>query len=217
MSRHVFDWKQDEEFGTYGWILRGCPHFNSTRAGRTVAHDVLEHFKPKHGGLTDEMLAFGAMVWGRVQGGWFYSLPYEPNPVQHLSSDLSGFLNDHYCDPHTHSLLDPGVTCRIDHDVEEEIEVALRMAVEKANSEYADEETGDLFTMDATVEHMRGWIRRGYRAAAQRYKGRRPEQLCYLFDALAERINRHHQHSDEGEELVITIDPRAMTFETVQR
>ena len=217
MSRHVFDWKEDQEYGGYGWVLRGCPHFNATAYGRTLAHDVLEHFKPKYGDLTDEMLAFGAMVWGRVQGGWFYNLTYNPSPAYHMAADLSRFLHDHYCDPHTHSLLDPGATRRLNDDMEDEIEAALRQAVKNANAEYADEETGELFTMGATVERMRGWMRRGYRAAARRYKGNRPEELCWLFDALAAHIDKRHTHADEGEELVITIDPQSMTFKTVQR
>ena len=62
MIHKIFEWREDEEFGGEGWILKGYPSFNVAN-GNGIAHDTIEHFKGGDGGLSDEMMAFvsGAM------------------------------------------------------------------------------------------------------------------------------------------------------------
>lgn len=70
MIHRIFEWREDQELGGYGWIMKGQPTFNAS-TGLGIAHDTLEHFANRYGSIADEMLAFGAILRVRVEGGYF--------------------------------------------------------------------------------------------------------------------------------------------------
>lgn len=219
MIKTVFEWREDQEFGGYGWIPKGYPDFNIVR-GDNFAHDCIEHFKPTLGGLSDEMMAFGAMLYIRVESGWFYQKRFGQGAVENMGSDIGVFLENHESDPESYRLVDPGVTRPLDDDMEAEIAAIMAKGVKNANENRnweAEEGEKPQFALDYKTEWMTGWMRRGYRKTIKRFHGNSPCELSDLFDRIAAGVHASHTTGDEGEELHVAIDPRSLELKIDRR
>lgn len=210
MIRTTFEWREDEELGGYGWIPKGKPNFNACD-GRGIAHDSMEHFANEEETMDAEMRAFGAILRGRGEGGWFFQ-GHVPNIAYHLGSDIAGFLRDmRYGE---WKLTDPGKTYALKGDMEDEIQAGIKNALKTANDE-ADSEDNP-FVRDQTTDWMIGWMRRGYRMAHRRWHGADACELSWLYDSIAKEHDEQFKGGEEGDQLIVTIDPRNLRF-TMQR
>lgn len=206
MSRTIFEWREDEEFGGYGWIPKGKPHFNANE-GLGIAHDTLEHFPADANVETmdAEMRAFGAMLYMRVESGWYYQNAYRGAADVHLGSDIGRFLQEVRFDQW--KLTNPGITRRIDETMEDEMDAIFKTAIKNAN-EWRDDDPH--FKLDHTTDWMRGWMRRGYRACIKRYHGAKPHELAYLFDQVKETVDKQYERGDEGQELHVLVNHKTL-------
>ena len=222
MFSRSFEWRKDEEFGEYGWILAGFLNFNVSN-GLGVAHDTLEHFiAGDDGSLTAELRAFGAMVYGRGLGGYFLRNAYKTTE-ENLGYDFCNFLQELHWGKHSEfgCFLTPPKTRKLaDEWAEQIIDGSLREGLKMfiAEGEYNKEEISpdDLAQSKEWIEKMRGWMRIGFRKAQKRFHNNDPHQIAMLFDRIVERIDKHHKYGDFGEILTVTVDPKRLKFKTSQ-
>lgn len=69
MRTFHFDVARHEEYGTLGLRPRWYPN-GDPLGGMTAAHDILEHFPRDDGGTEGELMALGAALHVRSDGGW---------------------------------------------------------------------------------------------------------------------------------------------------
>jgi hypothetical protein len=202
-----FDWREDKEFGHYGWIMTGMPDFNAS-TGLGIAHDTLEHFANGDGSLTDEMMAFGAMMYIRGEGGYFDALPNNNNvPHLQLGGDICRFLQDERRGsihirkpPRTYSI----------GEMDSEIQLSIKEGVRLANSELDDGDTP--FSTGEVTDRMIGWMRIGYRKAERRYCNAAPIYLAHLFTEIRDTVDRQFKHGEEGEKLIVKVCQKSLKF-----
>ncbi|GAC1605836.1 MAG: hypothetical protein NVS3B3_04490 [Aquirhabdus sp.] len=207
MIHTIFEWREDQEFGGEGWILKGFPNFNAS-TGRGIAHDTLEHFKGGDGSLADEMLAFGAMLHIRGESGWFESLPTIDNRLEaQMGFDIARFLQElRWGNVY---LRKPPRTYRLkDADLEYALYDIVNEGVKVANCER--DEDAEMFQPGFATANMIHWMRVGYRKAIRRFKGNRPHDIAYCFDTIARKVDLGFNRGDLGDELHVRVNTESL-------
>ncbi|UUZ75477.1 hypothetical protein LP414_27565 [Polaromonas sp. P1(28)-13] len=148
MIHRIFEWREDQELGGEGWIMKGQPTFNASR-GLGIVHDTLEHFANRYGSITDEMLAFGSILRVRVEGG-FFCRQYNPNPAFHLSGDLARMMEKLRFDENIDRAPPTRPLC--DGQMEEVIQESITEALRVAN--YEIDQNEERFVRDETTDRM---------------------------------------------------------------
>jgi hypothetical protein len=208
MIHRTFEWREDKEFGGEGWIMKGQPDFNAG-TGRMIAHDTLEHFAGRYDGITDEMLAFGSILYGRADGGWFNNTS-NSNVAWHMSSDIGMMLRDMQYGDKEIKVAPPTRPLREDW-LEETIQDAMHRAVKQANDEWGENEDPNAFSNSMKeVDRMIAWMRIGYRMARRRWHGCDAWSLSNLFVKIQEEVDLRYKHGDLGEELHVRVNPRTL-------
>ena len=219
MIRNVFEWRQDEEYGGEGWIMKGKPNFNAS-TGNGIAHDCLEHFRNDGDDLDAEMRAFGSMLWIRVETGWFFNNGRGTlSAADNLGSDIARFLEQ--MQHGELNLPKPGRTARLDDCMEDEIEAVIIEALKMANAEMqcnADEDYQPApFERGWETDRMIGWMRIGYRKCAQRWKHSDAHSVAYAFDQIRALVHKQYKDGQLGDELHIAVCPRRAHVEVNRR
>lgn len=204
MKRHKVElvWGEDKEFGTFGWLPKLNPSFNAMQ-GFGVAHDVMEHTDLISGSMEEEMKAFGAMLYIRGEGGWWWN-SMNTSPASNMRGDIAGFSRDvFFAKDYGCVLGKPKRTLRIDHewDIQEIVDQSWRAL----RQELDDADWRAFRHMNPRWrENLAGWIRRGYRECVKRYKGHKAYHLCDVFREITEKVDSY-KYVEEGEELHITL------------
>jgi hypothetical protein len=200
-----FKLKEHEDFGSNGWLMVGAPDTYVPLSGMAVAHDLLEHRRNDQGTVEDELLAFGAVLYIRGEGGYWArkGSPYQPG--YHLGGEIGNDLGVKYGGVENR-IQDPGRTRPLEEHVEEWIAEAI------AEARSALKECCNDFTFKQVEEFLSravGWIRRGYRMALKRYHGIPVCNLAYLYAQIEEKADRLLK-DDMAQycEMVIRLDPR---------
>lgn len=81
-----------------GFAIRGMPDtFFPNTFGLGIVHDLMEHFE-HDGSLESEFMAFGCMLWGRGEGGYWYQratgLSKLNSFADQVASDFMGMYQD---------------------------------------------------------------------------------------------------------------------------
>lgn len=211
--KREFEWREDQEYGYEGWIMKRMPHFNVVE-GFGIAHDVLEHFD--YGDeLKHEFMAFGAMLYIRAEGGWWHS--YARNfhtPAQNMSADISRFLveNAMYVQPCRSTRLDDEW---LEDMLAETSEQTYKLVLDEASSEL---EQGKFSRADVreAIKRALHWMRRGYRKAVKRWHGAQAYHMADLFQSITQEAENHKQ-GDYGHTLSISVNTRTLEYRVVHR
>ena len=191
MKTHTFLCEEHEDFGSNGWRLKTQPGWDPL-GGMAVAHDVLEHFADTTDAPLHELQALGAALWIRDGGNYWGT--YHPQSIywdggHHIAPDLITVLQHAL-----HEGMDlpkPPRTVRC--DAEDQIDIALWNARKEVTSEWEDpREARELLKL------CRGWLRIGYRRAAERYKGHSPQQVVRLFREIEEQAEKALKTAEAG-------------------
>lgn len=215
MACRTFEWREDTEFGDWGWIPKGFPHFNAGQP-MTIAHDVLEHQDRDDGSLAHELRAFGAMIHVRGEGGWFARREsLHDDWISNADFDLAEHMRKyrHHEGQEARMWQPPPTRALADQDIEDQIRRALERAVDLANREFGDNEP---YELGPTTDMMRGWMRIGYRNALRRYAGHSPYTLADAFRELMARVGKHMQ-GDIGEELHVRVCNRTLNMQVIRK
>jgi hypothetical protein len=215
-----FEWKEDQELGGEGWIPTRFPNF-SAGEGLTIAHDTLEHFANDEGNLAGEVRAFGAMIFTRVEGGYFSNRMSRYSPEETVGMELGQFLEELSNGEHSDwgDFPRPPRTYRLKNGTEEIIDKILTETLksyEREAQNYSENSLIDNHQTSIELSKMHGWLRIGYRKAVRRFRGADSGDMSYLFDKLKERINEKHKNGSYGEVLTVSVNIRRLTFEVSQ-
>jgi hypothetical protein len=180
-----------------GWIERGAPDTYFPGSGMTVAHDLLEHkLHPKYG-IEEELMAFGAMLFIRGQGGYFAQhgrkyTTWAENTCDELAEMLSNYRN----------AIAPCRSWRLDDYIEGEIGDVLHRTKRSLADEFP--EAREVIT-DASFAHMVNWLRRGFRWAENRYRIG-AANTCYLFMQVQQEVDRCNPNHEYGIRITVDLD-----------
>ena len=198
-----FVYANDEEYGGDGWIPKLMPKFNASQ-GLGVAHDTMEHFDVTAGTLEEEILAFGSMLYLRVETGWFYQQGSYHTPASTLGGDLARFLSDRW---HAGEMLKKvtGRPRHLDDDMEHELAEIIRETKRhlKSELEEADWRQFKYDTIDVWNRVTR-WMRQGYWRSVKRFDGASNHELAYCFTTIRDTVDKI-KFPDLGEELHVSI------------
>lgn len=206
-----FEWAEDEELGGEGWMLKGAPYGFNVAFGLGVAHDTLEHFPNKYGGIENEMLAFGSIMYLRAEGGYWYNVGSFRSPAESMASDVYKFLVEDQ-----ELQIQPRKTRKLEEDSEPEL-VLADMETEFCKLWESEGYHGDpheRWTLEEGLQAFRkaaDWIRTGYRMAVARYPGH-PSEWAYLFDQMVREVDKQHSRADYGEILRVSVDLQRTTY-----
>ena len=154
--------KEHEEFGGLGLVVDvGRPYFGPF-SGITVAHDIIEHpCTPHPCPITDELMALGGIVAGRIATGWT-SKYGRALGTKDLAADVEGLISG--CINRGEEL--SWRKCRAylkNYWITEDIKEAVAKGVKDA--EYECEER-----INCDIQSAVGWIVKGYQAYRRRFR-----------------------------------------------
>lgn len=184
MRTYTFVKKENRDYGYPGLILENAPDTYYPLSGMGVAHDVMEHHWNDDGSVRDEIMALGAALY--VRGEEYWNGRFFSNPGDQISPDLidlfHSWLGGDYL-PH------PGRTLKLPDDEEGWIEKACENVAKELDCEEASE-------VKEFVEKARGWLRKGFRQAALRYRNAKKFELPYIFMQIEKAADTHISRED---------------------
>lgn len=198
-----FTCKHHDEFGFDGWAMKGRSWMEPAM-GMGVAHDVLEHMPNDDGSFEHELMALGASIFVRDHGQ-YHQIIGNINPWWvHLGSEVETQWRVY----NVRECRSPGRTVGIP-DIEDGLQEALaeaRRDFGPSNGYHGEDHREAIRFLRQNKSAIRGWWRKGYRRAQQRFKGHWPYELCGLFRMIEEKANKHLKHADLGMELLVKVD-----------
>lgn len=203
--------EEHDGYGTLGLRPLAMPEADPL-SGMTVAHDLLEHFPGDDGGVEAEFMALGASYWLRCESGYNESRSrVSRDQAENIAADFPELFR-HIRDE-GFTLTDPGHVEPIEDTSTDD---ALRRCAQMGVDETEQEETyqGNVdpelttFCLNASVERITGWLRKGYRRATERFDGHDAFTLSEtVFGTIEKRLDDWLKTGDcEGVEIEITID-----------
>lgn len=192
---HTFTYKHDDDRGYSGWVLDNKPFFDPMD-GMGVAHDVLEEMP--HGGEQphDELLALGAMLFGRGS----LSMPF-PRPMSDVLSGEFGALFEHAFNEEGYHLSKAPKALRLDQgrygeDFEREEAIIQDIApkvleyIEKYGADEWGENPDNIEEAKQWVPHAQNWLRIGFRRAVRRFSPHMDGcDVAYMFERITREVN----------------------------
>jgi hypothetical protein len=191
MKIYKLQTREHEEYGGLGVIVdTGRPYFEPFN-GLVAAHDIIEHpVKPHLCSVTDELLALGGIMAGRVEYGWTYlrdrckSISSDDVATEVARLSESCFHGQGYfCKKEVSHLKDK--------EIEQEIRIAVVSGIKQAESEVEA-------NLDYDVNSATAWICKGYQAYKRRFRDLDGYSISnHLFDEIADCCNKLIKDGDE--------------------
>jgi hypothetical protein len=222
MVREEFRFELDDEYGSMGWRPKSTPDFNVNSNGAGVAHDFLEHV---HGDSTleGEVMAFGAMIYGRGMSGWFYGQAFMGRSAEEtMGSSLESPLRDawwNFADTDSPLKDVPGFEPPLDDgDAEGMIEQVAHYTMAdliKERGYSGDEGNYSLRALVDTNRRLKRWMRRGWRDVQRRFPNVSGYALADLFTEIRDkvdaiRITARGGEEDEGTTMLVEVNPDSL-------
>ena len=215
MPTYEFEKQYNDEFGSYGWLLRGAPSTYFPILGMGVAHDILEHQPGDNGTVEEELMALGAALYIRGNGDYWGRGGSKIPPGDHLASDISNDLAFKYGGV-DEGIASPGRTKKLDDFVEEWIAQAVD-GTKKEFEYHAQYYSNELEEFHANVadylKKVPGWLRIGYRKAKKRYKVS-PWDLCEIFSKIEKDSDKYIDMVEDGDLFVVRLDANRLSCDT---
>lgn len=207
---HTFTYKENDDLGYSGWVLNSKPYFDPME-GRGVAHDVLEEMP--HGGEQphDELLALGALLFGRGS----LSMPFNKPLCTVLADEFYPLYSHAFCEC-GYSLVDAPNVRRLDqgrngdcYEREEAVIQAIAPKVLEYIDKYGSDEWGsddeELERAKQWIPHAQNWIRIGFRRARRRFYPHMDGcDVAYMFERIEKEV-RALQGVELGDQLKIRV------------
>lgn len=189
--------REHEEYGENGIVILSNhrDYFEPAITGMTLAHDILEHTVTPHvHGYTDELMALGGVIAGRIEGGW--SSKYAPFYIDNLETDIymlvqSCLMNGDVFTPKINNskLLNDELMQSIREFVEKGVKIGVHDHFE---GEVSDKFIDDNFDIDSII----GWICKGYQKHKKRFAKMKSHDYVHLFDKISEVCDKFIDDED---------------------
>jgi hypothetical protein len=210
MKRFDFTVAEHEDFGELGlrpkWYPLGDP-----LGGMAAAHDILEHFPNDDGSVEGELMALGASVHVRVDGGASTGGPYSRH-FDELRDVSSDFLMQW---DYLHSRENRSKLRRPPRVRDAEVLTRMRAIADEGfrlirseRGETDEEGENRLQFSDEERAAWAGWLAVGYVRARRRYS-RVVGGICsvaYLFMRIQELCDRALKHAQEGYQVRVYVN-----------
>jgi len=214
MPTYEFEKQYNDEFGSYGWLIRGAPSTYFPILGMGVAHDILEHQPGDNGTVEEELMALGAALYIRGNGNYWRGSRIPPGG--HLSGELSNDLAFKYGGVDD-GIASPGRTYKLEDFAEEWIAQALE-GTKKEFEYHAQYYSNELREYRAnTKDYLKkvpGWLRIGYRKAKRRYSKVAPWDLCTIFSKIEKDSDKYIDMAEDGDLFVVQLDTNRLECTT---
>jgi len=210
VAKCEFIWGEDKEYGSDGWIPKAMPTFNAMR-GLGVAHDVMEHSEITAGTLEEEVMAFGAMIYVRMDGGYFH---YKPTmyhrPSEIMPSDLAQFTQERFWNKSKVLADMPWRPRHIDGWEEELVEVVNKTMKALREEFFSAEQMLDFRIANPRFkELLLRWMRKGYWRARKRYRRTASYNLSHTFHEIEQVVDRYSNGAEIGDLLTVSVSVAA--------
>ncbi len=201
---------EHEEYGSIGLAPTWMSHDQADPlGGMGVAHDILEHGDND----TVEWQGLGGAVYIRGSQGWFGRSRGNPDPVENIASDFVNLFHLWQGE----DIPDPGRTYPVEDD--EMIVESVQRGARLVREEMLGQDTKTIrlahtWTRKEQQRRMIGWMRKGYRACARRWREIPPYDLSCLFSAIEEAVDRYLESEAkeyEGAECEIRFNAQSIT------
>jgi hypothetical protein len=191
--------KEHREAGYSGWRPSWMPHFDPME-GVGVAHDTLEHLVSDDGTVEAEFKAFGGILWLRGGSGWFAQQgSYYSDVADQLTAEFRE--QAHYLSSEGRCVRPAPRTKRLS---DEWAENAIERCIQKGLRAVRGEDPELARCLDR--EHIRSYLRIGYRRTARRFADAGPHNMAWIFTSIMNDANRKLKHAEEGDELIVRVE-----------
>ena len=210
-----FAFAEHEEHGTKGWKPDWIPG-GEPLTGIGVAHDVMEHWTNQSGSWNDELVALGAALFVRGDGGWFAANGRSKHndrwSVNTCSDIVEGMRKHVWQDEPWVSLLSGRAgSHRLDEWNESEIEHCLNRVRQDFREEVGEDfNRAQWMVSDLYMQQMARLMRVGYRKAERRY--RNAYAAAHVFSQIAEKSDKLLEHADDFETLEVRLNARTLDY-----
>lgn len=208
MKKYSITIQEHQEYGGLGLVVdtrRG--YFEPGSSGLTVAHDILEHtVKPHSCGYTDELMAIGGYIAGRVEN-CYNSRGYRGARLDDVSGDIESLfmaaLNEDG-DDNAFSKIEKCNSYLQDEYIMNELKKEVKEGIMKALDEWSDGEYGEEDAERYDINSIVGWICKGYQQFKKRFVN--VGNYNHLFDSIAKESQAFLDNGYEGQSATLYVD-----------
>ncbi len=173
MKKYSITIQEHQEYGLLGLVVdTGREYFEPAMDGLVVAHDILEHpIKPHSCGYTDELMALGGFLAGRVERG-YKTRGYNPASIRDIEYDIHSLLLPAPNEDGVNNTITKIDKCRSYikcSQTMEELKGAVKKGIIVALVEWSDWEYEDHLLKAYDIDSIVGWICKGYNLFNKRF------------------------------------------------
>jgi hypothetical protein len=208
MKKYSLTIKEHEEYGFLGIVVdTGRDYFEPGVDGLLAAHDILEHtVKPHSCGFTDELMALGGYIAGRVETGYI-SRNYRSDSIDNISSDIQSLFTSALNEDGDDNVFKTIEKCNSylkDSYIMGKLKSNVRDGIIEALDEWVDGgyigDRIDDYDMDSII----GWICKGYQLFKKRFSG--IPDYCWLFTSIRTSVDNFLKYGIEGQSATLYVD-----------
>jgi hypothetical protein len=211
MKKYSLTIKEHQEYGGLGIVVdTGRNYFEPGMDGLVVAHDVLEHtVKPHHCGYTDELMAVGGYIAGRVACD-YSARGYHFASIDHVSDNIFSLLIaalNEDGDDNVFTKIDKCNSYLQDQWIMDKLRKNVKAGIIQALDEWSDGEYGEERLADYDIDSIVGWICKGYQAFNKRFSYTlRTYGYRSLFDSIRKESDQFLSNAFEGQTATLHVD-----------
>lgn len=208
MKKYSITIQEHQEFGVLGLVVdTGRGYFEPGIDGLVVAHDILEHTtKPHSCGYTDELMAIGGYIAGRVEN-CYNSSGYRVARLDDVSGDIQSLLSATLSENGEDNAFSEIEKCNSylqDEYIMNELKKEVKEGIIKALDDWSDGEYGEEDAEKYDIDSIVGWICVGYQQFKKRFVN--VGNYNYLFDSIKKESDAFLSNGFEGQSATLYVD-----------
>jgi hypothetical protein len=208
MKKYSITIQEHQEYGGLGIVVdTGRGYFEPAMSGLTVAHDILEHtVKPHSCGYTDELMAIGGYIAGRVEN-CYNSSRYRTARLDDVSSDIQSLFTAALNEDGEDNPFNNIEKCNSylqDEYTMNELKKEVKEGIMQAYDEWTDGEFEGWQIDQYDINSIVGWICVGYQQFKKRFVN--VGNYNYLFDSIKKKSDAFLSNGFEGQSATLYVD-----------
>ena len=208
MKKYSITIQEHQEYGELGIVVdTGRGYFEPGIDGLVVAHDILEHtVKPHSCGYTDELMAIGGYIAGRVEN-CYSSGRYRTARLDVVSSDIQSLFTaalDEDGEDNPFNNIEKCNSYLQDEYTMNELKKEVKEGIMQAYDEWTDGEFEGQQIDQYDINSIVGWICAGYQLFKKRFIN--VGDYNYLFDSIKKESDAFLSNGFEGQSATLYVD-----------
>lgn len=207
MKKYSITIQEHQEFGELGIVVdTGRNYFEPGVDGLVAAHDILEHtVKPHSCGYTDELMAIGGYIAGRVENS-YRSFGYREARLDDVRSDINSLFRAALNEDGEDNAFNDVEKCNSylqDEYIMNEIKKEVKNGIMEAYDEWTDGEFEGQQIDQYDIDSIVGWICKGYQLFKKRFIN---VNVNYLFDSIRKECDAFLSNGFEGQSATLYVN-----------